>query len=107
MKTLLVFLAFVVSSLTACDNNYQSVPKAEKACADWASQGIQFTLEPSGYLESIEYNGTTTNRFCERKNSNLLAMYLISQTMTNLFSQVADELIKLRGGAKPTQKFRW
>ena len=67
MKTLLICLAIVVSSLTACDNNYQSAPKAEKTCADWASQGIQFTLKPSGYLESIEYNGTTTNRFCERE----------------------------------------
>jgi len=105
MKTFLIFLAFVVSSLTACDNNYQSVLKAKKACADWASQGIQFTLEPSGYLESIEYKGTTTNRFCERKEIQFIGyVFDLPDDDKPIF---ADELIKLRGGAKSTQKFRW
>ena len=105
MKTLPIFLAFVVSSLTACDNNYQSVLQAEKACEDWARQGIAFTLEPSGYLESIEYKGATTNRFCEKKEIQYIGyVFDLPDADKPVF---ADELMKLRGNAKPIQKFRW
>ena len=105
MKTLPIFLAFVVSSLTACDNNYQSVLQAEKACENWARQGIAFTLEPSGYLESIEYKGATTNRFCEKKEIQIIGyVFDLPDDDKHVF---ADELMKLRGDAKPAQKFRW
>ena len=105
MKTLPIFLAFVVSSLTACDNNYQSVLQAEKACENWARQGIAFTLEPSGYLESIEYKGATTNRFCEKKEIQYIGyVFDLPDADKPVF---ADELMKLRGDAKPIQKFRW
>ncbi|QNI58869.1 hypothetical protein SynBIOSU31_02003 [Synechococcus sp. BIOS-U3-1] len=105
MKTLPIFLALVVGSLTACDNNYQSVLEAEKACEDWASRGIEFTLEPNGYLQSIEYKGATTNRFCEKKEIQYIG-YTFSLP-NNGRPVIADELMKLRGGAKPTEKFRW
>ena len=105
MKTLPIFLAFVVSSLTACDNNYQSVLQAEKACENWARQGIAFTLEPSGYLESIEYKGATTNRFCEKKEIQYIGyVFDLPDDGKPVFT---DELMKLRGSAKPTKKFRW
>ena len=105
MKALPIFIALVASSLTACDNNYQSVLQAEKACEDWASQGVEFTLEPTGYLESIEYKGATTNRFCEKKEIQYIG-YAFNRP-NNDKPVFADELIKLRGGAKPTKKFRW
>ena len=105
MKTFPIFLAFVVSSLTACDNNYQSVLQAEKACENWARQGIAFTLEPSGYLESIEYKGATTNRFCEKKEIQYIGyVFDLEDADKPVF---ADELMKLRGDAKPIQKFKW
>ena len=105
MKTLPIFLAFVMSSLTACDNNYQSVLQAEKACEDWARQGVAFTLEPSGYLESIEYKGATTNRFCEKKEIQYIGYeFDLPDHDKPVF---ADELMRLRGDAKLTQKFRW
>ncbi|QNI54085.1 putative lipoprotein [Synechococcus sp. BIOS-E4-1] len=105
MKTLPLFLMFVIGSLTACSNNYQSVLQAEQACEDWASQGVQFTLEPSGYLESIEYKGSTTNRFCEKKEIQYIGY--VFELPDNDNPVFADELMQLRGNAKPTEKFRW
>ena len=84
MKTLPIFLVLAVGCLTACDNNYQSVLQAEKACEDWASQGVEFTLEPTGYLESIEYKGATTNRFCEKKEIKYLSLIHILTLPTRL-----------------------
>jgi len=105
MKTLPILLAFVVSSLTTCDNNYQSVLLAEKACESWSQKGIEFTLEPSGYLESIEYKGATTNRFCEKKEIQYIGyVFDLPDNDKPIF---ADELMKLRGNAKPIKKFRW
>ena len=105
MKTHPLFLIFVVGSLTACNNNYQSVLQAEQACEEWARQGIEFTLEPSGYLESIEYKGAITNRFCEKKEIQYIG-YLFDLP-DNDKPVFADELMQLRGSAKAAKKFRW
>ena len=105
MKTLPVFLMLVIGSLTACSSNDQSVLQAEQACEAWASQGVEFSLEPSGYLESIEYNGATTNRFCEKKEIQYIGY--VFDLPDNHKPVFTDELMKLRGSAKPTKKFRW
>ncbi|WP_114992013.1 hypothetical protein [Synechococcus sp. UW179A] len=105
MKNLPLFIILALSSLTACNNNYQSVLQAEQACEEWARQGLEFTLEPNGYLESIEYKGATTNRFCEKKEIQYIGY--VFDLPDNDKPVFADELMKLRGSAKPTEKFRW
>ena len=105
MRTLYLLLPVVSGLLTACSKNYQSVLHAEQACEHWASQGIEVALEPSEYLESIDYKGSTTNRFCEKKEIQYIGY--IFDLPVNEQPVVADELMKLRGNAKPTKKFRW
>ena len=105
MKTLYFLLALVIGNLAACDNNYQSVLDAQQACENWADKGISFALEPNGYLESIEYKGSTTNRFCEKKEIQYIG-YVFDLPKNNI-PVFADELIRLRGNAKPAKKFRW
>ena len=105
MKPLQLFLTLTIFGLTACDGNYSSVLEAKKACEDWARQGVEFTLEPSGYLESIEYTGGTTNRFCEKKEIRYIGyIFMLPKNGKIIF---ADELIKLRGNAKPIKNYRW
>ena len=105
MKPLQLFLTLTIFGLTACDGNYSSVLEAKKACEDWARQGVEFALEPSGYLESIEYTGGTTNRFCEKKEIRYIGyMFMLPKDRKTIF---ADELIKLRGNAKPMKNYSW
>jgi len=105
MKPLQLFLTLTIFGLTACDGNYSSVLEAKKACDDWARQGVEFALEPSGYLESIEYTGGTTNRFCEKKEIRYIGYtFMLPKNGKTIF---ADELIKLRGNAKPMKNYRW
>ena len=105
MKPLQLFLTLTIFGLTACDGNYSSVLEAKKACEDWARQGVEFALEPSGYLESIEYTGGTTNRFCEKKEIRYIGyMFMLPKNGKTIF---ADELIRLRGYAKPMKNYRW
>ena len=105
MKPLQLFLKLTIFGLTACDGNYSSILEAKKACEDWARQGVEFAIEPSGYLESIEYTGGTTNRFCEKKEIRYIGyIFMLPKNGKTIF---ADELIKLRGNAKPIKNFRW
>ena len=105
MKPLLLILSVVIGGLTACDNNYSSVLEAEKACEDWASKGVEFALEPSGYLESIIYKGAATNRFCEKKEIRYIGYaFDVPESGQPIF---ADELIQLRSNAKPIENFKW
>ena len=105
MKILPLFIVLMIGALTACDNNYQSVLQAEKACEEWASKGTKFILEPSGYLESIEYKGAATNRFCEKKEIQYIGyVFDLPENDKPIF---ADELMQLRGDAKPAEKFKW
>ena len=105
MKPLQLFLTLTVFGLIACDGNYSSILEAKKACEDWARQGVEFAIEPSGYLESIEYTGGTTNRFCEKKEIRYIGyMFMLPKNGKTIF---ADELIKLRGNAKPIKNYRW
>ena len=105
MKPLQLFLTLTIFGLTACDGNYSSVLEAKKACEDWARQGVEFALEPRGYLESIEYTGGTTNRFCEKKEIRYIGyMFMLPKNGKTIF---ADELIKLRGNAQPIKNYRW
>ena len=105
MKPLQLFLALAIGGLAACDSNYSSVLEAEKACEDWASQGVEFVLEPSGFLESIEYKGATTNRFCEKKEIRFIGYeFDLPEDDKEIF---ADQLIKLRSSATPKENYRW
>ena len=105
MKPLQIVLALAIGGLAACESNYSSVLQAERACQEWASQGVEFVLEPSGYLESIEYKGAETNRFCERKEIRYIGyVFDLPKDGKPIY---ADELIKLRSYAKPTEDFRW
>ena len=104
MRPLQLFLALAIGGLAACDSNYSSVLEAEKACEDWASQGVEFVLEPSGFLESIEYKGATTNRFCEKKEIRFIGYeFDLPEDDKEIF---ADQLIKLRSSATPKENFR-
>ena len=105
MKTVYFLLALVIGNLAACSSDYQSVLDAQQACENWASQGTTFTLEPSGYLESIEYKGSTTNRFCEKKEIRFIGYeFDLPEDDKEIF---ADQLIKLRSSATPKENYRW
>ena len=105
MKPFPLFLTLAICGLTACDGNYASVMEAKKACEDWARQGVEFALEPNGYLESIEYKGGTTNRFCEKKEIRYIGyMFTLPKDGKAIF---ADELIKLRSNAIPIKNYNW
>ena len=101
----LLVILFCLYGLTACTTKFQSQLKAKEACDKWAKKGIQFNIEPEGYLESIDFKGITTNRFCEKKELQYIGYSF--NTPADIGEISYKQLQKMMTNAEVTMKFKW